>query len=64
LVQSTPVRGKIEVEWMILQQILKQKSLGSLGHKRKWQRKEGITHWNEHIKQVINDKREAFMKFL
>jgi hypothetical protein len=24
----------------------------------------GIRHWNDHIEKVINDKREAFKKFL
>jgi predicted SprT family Zn-dependent metalloprotease len=49
-------------EWTNRQHILKQVVLESLGHIRKWQRKREIRDWHDHIKKVINDKREAFNK--
>jgi hypothetical protein len=47
---------------MNLQHTLKLSTLGSLGHKRKWQGENGIRYCNSHIKNVINDKQEAFKK--
>jgi hypothetical protein len=32
--------------------------------KRKWNRKKGVRLWDEHIGKIINDKREAFRRFL
>jgi hypothetical protein len=33
------------------------------GHKRKWQRKKGIRHWNDHVEKVINDKEKPSRNF-
>jgi len=46
----------VEEEWMNLPHIFKQVALVSLDHKRKWQRKKGISYWDDHMDKVISDK--------
>jgi hypothetical protein len=53
-----------EEEWISLMKLLKQVANESLGTKRKWHRKTGLRNWDENIKQIITDTREAYKKFL
>jgi hypothetical protein len=39
-------------------------SLESLGLKKKWNRRKGTSLWDEYVVKVVNDKREAFRRFL
>jgi hypothetical protein len=32
--------------------------------KKKWCQKKGLRKWDENLDQIINDKREAFKKYL
>jgi hypothetical protein len=64
LVQETPTGDNVKEEWRFLQNILKQAALDSLRLKRKWNRKKGVRLWEEYIGKVVNNKREAFRRFL
>ena len=60
----TPVSDVVEEEWKNISDILKQVALESLGTKRKWQRKRGLQKWDDNIKNIIEDKRESYKKYL
>jgi hypothetical protein len=49
---------------MNFQHILKQDVIESLGHKRKWESKKGLKHWNDHIEKVMNKKEKPSKTFI
>ncbi|KAJ4440008.1 hypothetical protein ANN_08139 [Periplaneta americana] len=59
------ISDNIEEEWNNLTDILKRAAFESIGVKNiKQKRKRGILKWDEDIKKMINDKREACLRFL
>jgi hypothetical protein len=52
IVNATPEVEDIEEEWKILQTVLKQAALGSLGMRRKWRNKKLSGVWTEEIKKI------------
>jgi hypothetical protein len=62
--QEIPIGDNVEEKWKFFQYILKHDALESLGLKKKWNRKKGVRLWDEHIGKVVDDKREAFRRFL
>ena len=64
ILDQSPSQDNIEDEWDTLQSILKQAAKESLGEKRKWRKKKGLRKWDDEIEKVIQDKREAYKKYL
>ena len=54
----------VETEWINITNIIKQTGYESLGTKKKWLRRKGLRNWNDNIEKIVNDKREAYKKFL
>lgn len=62
--ETTTVSEDVEEEWQNISDLLKRAASQSLGTKRKWHRKKGLRNWDDNIKQIIENKREAYKQYI
>jgi len=59
-----PRASTIDKEWENIQIAIKKAANEAIGTKKKYRRKKGLRIWNEEIKNVIENKRTAYQKYL
>lgn len=54
----------VNQEWEDLRNIIEEAAYESLGKRNKRRSKRGISIWNDETKQIVEDKRKAYLRFL
>jgi len=58
----SPCRLNIDVEWQTLKNTLQQTENEALGQRKKRRHKRRLILWNEDIKNVIENKKKAYLR--
>jgi len=60
----SPCSRNIDVEWQTLKITLQQAANEALGERKKRRQKRHLILWNEDIKNVIENKKKAYLRYL
>jgi len=60
----SPCSLNIYVEWQTLKNTLQQAANEALGKRKKRRQKRGLILWNEDIKNLIENKKKAYLRYL